>query len=140
MRTSQAVKFACLLCATIWPVVAQSQLTFVTNNGVVTITGYIGNPISLIIPGTTNGYPVTSIATFAFRNKLTLASVTIPDSVTIIGGGAFQSCINLTNATIGGGTLTIGGSSFQACSKLVNVTIPNSVTNIGSLHLIHAPA
>ena len=132
MKAKRNLIQICLFCAAMLPAAVHAQFTFTTNNGTITITGYVGNPVSLVIPGTTNGYPVTSIATTAFRNRSTLVSVTIPDSVTNIGGGAFQSCINLANATIGGGALIIGGSCFQGCPKLVNMTIPNSVTNIGS--------
>jgi hypothetical protein len=59
------------------------------------------------IPNSTNGLPVTSIGSAAFRGLYTLASVTIPDSVTTIGDAAFADC------------------------GLTNITIPVSVTNLG---------
>lgn len=112
------------------PIVANAQLTFVTNNGSITITGYTGNPTIVNIPGTTNGYPVTSIALQAFQNK-TVTSVTIPDSVTNIGGSAFFNCVNLTNVTLGNGVITIGNSAFNSCTALNNITLPNSLKILG---------
>ena len=48
------------------PLVGQGQFTFTTNNGVITITGYTGTDSVLVIPSTTNGYPVVSIGDDAF--------------------------------------------------------------------------
>jgi len=63
----------------------------VTNNGAITITRYIGSggAVAVVIPDTTNGYPVTTIGTYAFLNNTNVTSVTIPNSVTSIGGFAF---------------------------------------------------
>jgi len=56
----------CLLCAAMLPAVAQAQFTFTTNNDAITITGYTGSDGTVVIPDTTNGYPVTAIADYAF--------------------------------------------------------------------------
>ena len=109
---------------------AWAQFTFTTNNGAITVTGYSGSG-NVTIPSSTNGYPVTTIATSAFYNNTAVTSVTIPNSVTNIGGWAFWECYGLTNVTIGNGVISIGNSAFEYCSALTSVTIPNSVTSIG---------
>ncbi|MDR3457333.1 MAG: leucine-rich repeat domain-containing protein [Verrucomicrobiae bacterium] len=100
MKTRSYLTKACLLCAALLPVAVPAQLIFTTNNDAITITGYGGYPGILVIPGTTNGYPVTSIANSAFINKATLTSITIPGSVTNIGGGAFDWCSTLGAITV----------------------------------------
>ena len=113
------------------PAAVQAQFTFTTNNGAITITGYTGPGGTMIIPDTTNGYPVTSIGDDAFYDCYSLTSVTIPNSVITIGLGAFTYCTNLTSVTIPNSVTTIGDQAFFYCSRLTSVTFPNSVTNIG---------
>ncbi len=60
------------------------------------ITGYTGSAANLTIPATLNGYKVTSIGVYAFRDCTSLASVTIPDSIEIIDNLAFADCENLS--------------------------------------------
>src|SRR5260221_4676128 len=68
-----------------WPAAMQAQFTFFTNNGAITITGYTGSAGVVVIPSTTNGYPVTRIGDNAFSDKHSLTSIIIPNSVTNIG-------------------------------------------------------
>ena len=73
-----------------------TQLTYTTNNGAITITGYAGSPgASMAFPSTANGLPVTSIGGFAFASS-SFTNVTFPSSVTNLGQYAFAYCYNLT--------------------------------------------
>jgi hypothetical protein len=114
------------------PFVVQAQFTFTTNNGAVTITGYTGPGGTVIIPSTTNGYPVTSIANSAFALCYTLSSVTVPDSVTSIGDDAFAGCYSLASVTLSKSLATIGNWAFEYCSSLSSLAVPDSVTSIGN--------
>jgi len=114
-----------------WPGVGRAQLGFTTNNGAITITGYTGTGGTVVIPDTTNGYPVKNIGIQAFFNKTAVTSVTIPDSVTNISASAFQGCSSLTNVTIGSSVTNIGNQAFEFCSALSSVTIPDSVATLG---------
>ncbi len=136
------------------PAVGQAQFTFTTNNGAITITGYTGSNGVVVIPDTTNGYPVTIIGPLAFFDgSLTnitmgtnvtdieqdafyyctgLTSITIPNSVTNIGNAAFGSCSSLSHVTIGTRVTSIGNAAFADCPRLTEVMIPKSVANIGS--------
>lgn len=52
-----------LLLLLLWglPAAVQAQLTFPTNNGSITITGYTGTNGMVVIPDTMSDYPVASI-------------------------------------------------------------------------------
>ena len=70
-----------------------SDLTFDASGDTITITDCdTGASGTLIIPGTIEGKPVTSIGVDAFFECEFLTSVTIPDSVTSIGRKAFREC------------------------------------------------
>ena len=131
MKTKRNLIRICLLCAALLPAVGQAQLIFTTNSGALTITHYTGYGGDVTIPDTTNGWPVTSIGSYAFYYCTNLTSVTIPNSVTSIGDGAFEYCYGLTNLTIGTSVTTIGAYAFYDCESLTSMTIPTSVTSIG---------
>ena len=75
---------------------------------------------------------VTSIATDAFRNNLSITSVVIPDTVLTISQGAFWGANGITSLTIGNGVTTIGDRAFNGVNKITSLIIPNSVTTIGN--------
>ena len=98
------------------PTIAWSQLTFITNNGTITITGYTGSTSVLVIPSTTNGYPVTSITTNAFNGGNYFVDVTVPEGVTTIGDSAFWDCWYLSNVSLPNSLTKIGDFAFYLCS------------------------
>ena len=104
--------------------------TFTTNNGAITITGYIGSGGAVTIPTNINGLPVTRIGQNAFARS-GLTGVTIPSSVTTIGDLAFNNCAYLTSVTIPDSVTSIGDYAFQECFSLNSITIPDGVTNLG---------
>ena len=114
-----------------------SDLTYSITNGSVTITGanQFETIMSLAIPETIEGNPVTAIGDWAFglpeENNGQLVCVTIPDSVTSIGEGAFVENYNLKSVIIGNGVRSIGASAFAYCYGLENVQIGNNVTTLG---------
>jgi hypothetical protein len=75
---------------------------------------------------------VTSIATDAFRDNLSITSVVIPDTVLTISEGAFWGANGITSLTIGNGVTTIGDRAFNGANKITTLNIPNSVTTIGT--------
>lgn len=86
MKVLQLVSIALLMLITTASV--KAQFAFVTNNGVITITGHLGTDSSVVIPGSINGCPVTSIGSSAFLNQSTVTNVTMPVGVTHIGDPA----------------------------------------------------
>ena len=93
-----------------------------------TVTGCTSTcPATLVIPGTLDGYTVTTIDDSAF-NAESLVALTIPSTVTSIGNFAFSANL-LTTLTIPNSVTSIGASAFDF-NRLTTVTISNSVTSI----------
>ncbi|MDB4739804.1 leucine-rich repeat domain-containing protein, partial [Akkermansiaceae bacterium] len=115
-----------------------SDLTYSITNGSVTITGanQFETIMTLAIPETIEGNPVTAIGDVAFglpeENNGQLVCVTIPDSVTSIGRSAFVENYNLKSVIIGNGVRSIGAGAFAYCYGLENVQIGNGVRSIGA--------
>jgi hypothetical protein len=126
------------------PAAAPAQLTTITNNGQITITGYNGTPPALlVIPSTNNGFPVTAIAPSAFFYGA-LTSVSIPSTVTNIGDQAFVGDYGLTSINVDPANTfysSLGGVLFNySQTRLVaypisatntSYVIPSTVTSIG---------
>ncbi|MDR1507197.1 MAG: leucine-rich repeat domain-containing protein [Treponema sp.] len=102
------------------------------DQGGITITGYVGQSQTVVIPGKLDGKPVTEIGGQAFGSgggHPSLTSVIIPNSVTKIEWYAFYSNL-LASVTIGNSVTEIGPGAFFA-NQLTSVTIPDSVIAIG---------
>lgn len=111
--------------------VVHAQFAFTTNNGAITITGYTGSGGAVVIPATTNGWPVTTIASNAFSSDTTITSLTIPEGITNVGENAFSGCIQLTSISFPDSVTTIGTGVCQGCSSLTNFSIGAGLANIG---------
>lgn len=96
-----------------FPVVVQSQFTFTTNNGAITITGYTGSGGAVTIPSSINGLPVTNIDGRAFYQSH-LTSITIPRSLAEIDVRWFYMLDALTNITILGNDTRTGSNPDHA--------------------------
>ncbi|HEY1718518.1 MAG TPA: leucine-rich repeat domain-containing protein, partial [Verrucomicrobiae bacterium] len=138
-----------LLLLTLPAVVVNAQFTFTTNDdGSLNIVGYTGQSGAVVIPSTTNGYPITGIietrsgGAFTFLTSLT--NIMIPNSVTNIMQEPFKGCINLTTITVdalNSSYSSISGVFFDKSQttlleypegKAGSYIIPDSVTNIGT--------
>jgi hypothetical protein len=117
--------------------------------GGVTITGYKGTEITVVIPESIGGLPVTTIGNKAFYRK-DLAAITIPSSVVTIEPLAFAEnrlgsveipgCVYIGYEAFAGNELSavifseglssIGQRAFYN-NRLTDITIPGRVNNIG---------
>lgn len=68
------------------------------NDGTVTITGYIGTDLEIVVPDTIEQRPVTVIGEKAFSGY-DMTSIVIPEGVTTIERDAFSQCSMLENIT-----------------------------------------
>jgi hypothetical protein len=101
------------------PTALQLPYDYVTTNGTITLTTYIGSNSVVTIPDTIGGLPVTGIGTNVFSQCSSLTSVTIPNSVTNIGDSAFAGCTNLTQVYCEGNAPTIDQSAFSGDAVIV---------------------
>jgi len=124
-----------LLLVMLWlvsPLAVRAQFIFITNNGAITITGFMGwSGGDLTIPASTNGYPVTSIGDIAFVGN-DLTNITIPNSITNIGTAAFSFNSGLTNVMIPDSVTSIGGGAFSSCDNLIAIRVGAQNPNYSS--------
>lgn len=78
------------------PATPTSDLTYTAEGGTVTVTGYTGSEVVVVIPDTLDGLPVTAIGEGAFAGMDNLRAVSLPDSVQTVGFGAFAGCSAMT--------------------------------------------
>lgn len=91
----------------------QDAFTFSTNNGTITITGYIGPGGAVVIPGWIYGLPVTAIQGYAISDLFATAiTVTIPGNITVIGDYAFEFNYDLPSVYFLGNAPNIGSHVF----------------------------
>jgi hypothetical protein len=119
-----------LLLLALSATVQAEDYTYITNNGTITITRYIGPGGAVTIPATITDLPVATIGNNAFGSCTNVTSVTIPKTVTGINYAAFANCTNLISVTIGDSVTFIGDNAFSRCHSLTNVTMPNSLATI----------
>lgn len=88
------------------------------------VTG-IGNctATDIVIPSEYNGYPVTSIDSYAFVGCTFLRNVAVPDSVSSIGYLAFDGCTSLTSITIPASVESLDSTAFLGCKSLACINV-----------------
>ncbi len=130
---ARAVKLWLLLLLLAVPVrMAQAQYTFTTNSdGSLNISQYTGPGGAVVIPGTTNGLPITGIGDAAFFNSSTLTSVTVGTNVAIIADQAF-SYSSLTNVTLPASVTNIAFDSFLDCNHLTAINVATNNPDFSS--------
>ena len=95
------------------------------------ILQYIGSDTVLTVPATINGLPVGVIGPNAFADALSLASVTLPNTVLSIETNAFEWCVNLTNIDLGDSVTNIEDGALSVAG-LTSLTLPNSLLSVGT--------
>jgi len=102
----------------------------------VIINNYTGKGGKVVIPAIIENLPVKEIygstsGSGAFRDKETVTSIVVPDSVEVIGMNAFCGMDELTQVTLPNGLKIIPHNAFIACIKLTKVNLPSSLEQIG---------
>lgn len=110
----------------------ETDFTYITIGGTVTITGCSGDATDIVVPSRLENKPVTAIADNAFRGKAELTSVTLPSSVEEIGSYAFAGCAAIGNVSIAANTVTIGSYAFSECAGLTNVVVSGTIKELGN--------
>ncbi len=102
---------------------------YTVTNGEVTITEYVGNEESVVIPAEIDGTPVTAIGERAFYGCTGLKQVDIPDSVTTIEKWAFEES-GLTSIVIPDSVVEVGAEAFICCTDLTKATLPGNLKSL----------
>ncbi len=74
--------------------------TYSISNEEVRIISYNGSSDDVSIPGEIHDYPVTSIASEAFKGHTEILTLEIPDSVVSVDEKAFNGCLGITEITL----------------------------------------
>jgi len=74
---------------------------------------------------------IVNIGIDAFKEKITLKTLSLPNSVLTIGNNAFHSCLNLLKVEFGNSVSSIGEYAFSHCVSLKDISFPDSVTTLG---------
>lgn len=114
--------------------------TYEVADGAVTITGYTGAEVNVVIPETIDSCPVTVIGETAFVGNTTLESITLPASVKQVKC-LLDSCVNLKRIYIPdiafwfetqfAGNLLTGGKELYVNGVLLeDFVIPENMTEV----------
>ena len=109
-----------------------SSFEYSVSNSEVTITKFVGDETTVVIPSSINGMTVTKIGDRAFSNCTSLTSVSIPETVKTIGDNAFLFCTKLEKANLPEKITSISQAVFAYCQNLKSINIPDTVTEIGN--------
>ena len=110
------------------------HFTYTADEDGITITGYIGGEVVVVIPDTIADRPVVAIGDKAFAGKGTLQALSIPDSVTHIEMGALKGCQSLTTLrtpVIACRVAPFFGGLFGAATHEINASaVPVTLTTL----------
>ena len=98
-------------------------------DGNATITKYNGTASAVVIPSTLDGYTVTKIGDYAFRNNTSIRSVTMSNNVIEIGWNTFNGCSNLSSISLPTNIVKIGATAFSGCKSLTEIYIPKTLND-----------
>ncbi len=100
----------------------------------VTLTGYAGGEVILVLPDSIDGVPVTVIEEGAFEGLGNLKALYIPDSVKAIGFGALKDCMSLSTLrtpVVEVSAYPYFGALFGATSYEINASeVPDALTTL----------
>jgi hypothetical protein len=97
----------------------------------VTINKYIGSDSVVIAPDNIDGYNVTGIGDYAFRDCTNIKDIKLPEALESIGYSAFRNCIGLESIKIPSKVKTIGDYAFSDCANIKDIKLPETLESIG---------
>lgn len=98
----------------------------VLQDGTIMITNWFGGGKNISLPDTIDGYRVSVIGPEAFKGKLEIESVVIPEGVKEISPSAFETCEKLSSVTFPQSLEKIGGKAFRGDASLDAVILHGS--------------
>ena len=104
----------------------------VTSGNNAKINGYVGTDSTVKVPARIDGYNVTGIDSYTFKNNTRITKVTLSEGIKTVGYGAFLNCTSLTEVTLPETATSIGTYAFKGCTNLEKIVIPAGVTSINA--------
>lgn len=86
--------------------------------------------LSLEIPSSLDGYPVTSIGEQAFKDY-SIVDITFPDTIKKLYKGAFYNCEGLFNVVLPDSIKLIDDCCFANCMGMLAVKLPSKLETLG---------
>lgn len=118
-------------------IVTSGDFRYSVTDNKATITGYIGQGVTVEIPEEIDHYPVVAIGDkvwdfFTSDNIDTIISVKVPETVQRIEReGLFQGCDSLVRVELSDAIRTIPADTFAECVSLTSIDFPSSLSTIG---------
>lgn len=109
----------------------EDDFDYKVKDGKAILTKYYGDGGDLIIPGTIDGYSVSTLGERVFFQNSQITSVTFSEGLTSIENHAFYECTNLESVTLPQGLTNIGSAVFYGCSALEECNLPMTLSTIG---------
>lgn len=75
-------------------------------------------------------YSANAIPSFAFVDKKSLKSITLPSTISLIEQNAFNSCVGLSYINFPSSLTTVAEGSFCGCRNLASVFITSNLTTV----------
>ncbi|MBE5749424.1 MAG: leucine-rich repeat domain-containing protein [Clostridiales bacterium] len=95
------------------------------------VTEYTGTNKRVFIGETYQGKPVKEIADGAFKSKLLLRLINIPDAIEVIGEKAFFACTAIEKIKVPETTRKIGNKAFAECTAVTEIEYRAKTIEIG---------
>ena len=105
---------------------ALSGIEYTVSNDTASITGYSGTSDIVTLPEKIDGYTVSGIQSYAFKNNNIIRKVYIESKITSLNASTFLNCSNLETVILPDTLNQINGSCFRN-SNLAYITIPENV-------------
>lgn len=106
--------------------------TLILPKGITAITDAVSKCSQLRAVAMPLGAMTTFNTQYAFRDCVSMTSVTLQSGITIIASYAFVANASLKSIILPDTVTTINTSAFQYCSSLKSIIIPDGVTSIGA--------
>lgn len=106
-------------------------------DGAISITKYIGEDESVVIPSKIDGKTVTEIGSEAFAGCKVIKSCVIPEGVVKVRYRAFKWCVNLESVVLPEGVGVLEGEAFMGCRGLEAIALPSTIQAIGESGFAH---
>ena len=104
------------------------------DNGTYRIEQFLPDDMEdVVIPSKIGGITVTEIGYESFKDKKTIKSVNLPDTLEYITSRAFIGCTSLKDITIPKNVIGIGDSAFRDCTSLEEIKVSPDNKNFSSV-------